>query len=41
MKDGNVSATSIRGRQLSVIQGYLDHEVVQAVSKESCLSVSK
>lgn len=41
MKDGNVSVTSIRDRDLSVIQGYLNHEVVPAVSKESYLSFSK
>lgn len=40
MKDGNVSVTSIRGRDLSVFQGYPNQEAVQSVSKRAPVYVS-
>lgn len=36
-KDGNVSVTSIRGRDESVFQCYLNHEAVQNGSKRAAV----
>lgn len=40
VKDGNVTVTSISGRDLSIFQGYLNHEAVQSESKRAHVYMS-
>lgn len=40
VRDGYVAVTSMRGRDLSVFQGHLNHEAVQSVNKRPPVDVS-